>query len=188
MRLNLLLLDNKNTTTAASNALMALMCFHVSRFEARNEGESFIPYEQQDSGKWSLELINKGHIYLYEARQSNEINKYVLEAAIAQFHTNRNDNKQKWEMILSYYNQLLQIEYSPMAALNRAFAISKARSRKEGLAEAKKLKLEKSQMYFTLLSELTEDKKEKIAFLEKAISLCSSSSEVDFLKGKMKGL
>lgn len=188
MRLNLLLLDNKETSTAASNALMAIMCFHASRFEARNATEYFVPYEEQDKTKWDLELITKGQQYLFIAQQKREINKYVLEAIIAQRHTNNVDGKEKWEHILSCYNQLLQIEYSPMAALNRAYAIAKVRTKKEGLAEAKKLKLEKSHMYFALLSELSEVKKEKIAFLEKAISLSSTTSEEDFLKDSLSKL
>lgn len=188
MRLNLLLLDNKSTNSSASNSLMALMCFHVSRFEARNERDGFIPYDQQDSSKWDLELITKGQQYLFQAQQFNEMNKYILEAVIAQAHTIKKDSKDKWETILACYNRLLQIEYSPMAALNRTFAVSKAKSKKEALVEAKKLKLEKSHMYFTLLSELSEDKKEKIAFLEKAILLSSTDSENEFLKAKLNKL
>ncbi len=185
MRLNLLLLDNKDTSTSASNSLMALMCFHASRFEARS-ADHFIPYEEQDKSKWNLELITKGHQYLFIAQQSGEINKYVLEAIIAQFHAQQTESTYKWESILNCYNRLLQIEYSPMAALNRAYAMSRARSKKEGLEEALKLKLEKNHMYFTLLAELSEDRKEKIAFLEKAILLCANASDEDFLKKKLK--
>jgi RNA polymerase sigma-70 factor (ECF subfamily) len=186
MRLNLILLDNKSTNTSASNSLMALMCFHASRFEARNLNEGFIPYEKQDANLWDNELINKGHQYLFQAQQYKSINKYILEAVIAQAHTSQKDAKDKWETILACYNRLLQLEYSPMAALNRAFAISKVRTKKEGLAEAKKLKLEKSHMYFTLLSELSENKKEKIDFLEKAISLCATETEHTFLSKKLE--
>jgi hypothetical protein len=40
-------------------------------------------------------------------------------------------------------------------------------------------------MYFTLLSELSENKNEKITFLEKAISLCSVLSDEQYLKSKL---
>ncbi len=186
MRLNLLLINNKTTNTSSSNSLMALMCFHASRFEARNLDEGFIPYEKQDASLWDKELINKGQQYLFQAQQFNEMNKYILEAVIAQAHTKKEDSPDKWETILACYNRLLQIEYSPIAALNRTFAISKAKSKKAGFTEAKKLKLEKSHMYYTLLSELSEDEKEKTIYLEKAISLCSTDSEEEFLKSKLK--
>jgi len=41
MRLNLMLIENELTDIAAANALLALMCFHASRFDARinNDGE-----------------------------------------------------------------------------------------------------------------------------------------------------
>ena len=37
----------------------------------------------------------------------------------------KEDSKKKWENILQLYNQLLQIEYSPIAALNRTYALIK---------------------------------------------------------------
>jgi len=41
MRLNLMLIENELTDIPAANALLALMCFHASRFDARinNDGE-----------------------------------------------------------------------------------------------------------------------------------------------------
>jgi len=55
------------------------------------------------------------------------------------------------------YNQLLQLEYSPIAALNRTFALSKANSKAEAIAEAEKLQLTDNHFYFMLLGELYSD-------------------------------
>jgi predicted RNA polymerase sigma factor len=51
----------------------------------------------------------------------------------------------------------LQLEYSPMAALNRTFALAKANGKKTALAEAEKLKLNDNHFYFVLLAELYHD-------------------------------
>ncbi|MDX6189512.1 DUF6596 domain-containing protein [Flavobacterium sp. Fl-318] len=49
MRLTYLLISNKNTNLPETNALMALMCFHSSRFEARTaENGEIILYVDQD--------------------------------------------------------------------------------------------------------------------------------------------
>ncbi|WP_313157863.1 RNA polymerase sigma factor, partial [Sphingobacterium multivorum] len=57
LRLALMLSSYEKTNTPKTNALIALICFHSSRFEARltNEGD-FILYEQQDEERWNQEL------------------------------------------------------------------------------------------------------------------------------------
>ncbi len=109
------------------------MCFHSSRFEARkNENGEMVLYDDQDEKLWNQELINKGIYFLNKAPQGNTISKYHLEAGIAYWHTIKEDTKEKWENILQLYNQLLQIEYSPVAALNRTYALSKANGKDRG--------------------------------------------------------
>ncbi len=84
MRLNYLLVGNKNTDTSAANALLALMCFHASRFDARIDAEGqLILYENQDTGLWNEELMQKGEYYLNMAAKGDDLSKYHIEAAIA---------------------------------------------------------------------------------------------------------
>ena len=127
MRLTGLLIDNEHTNKPFVNALLSLMCFHASRFEARtNKGGEPVLYQDQDENLWNNELINRGEYYLNLASTGDKISKYHLEAGIAYWHTIKADSKEKWENILQLYNRLLLIEYSPIAALNRTFALSKA--------------------------------------------------------------
>ena len=173
IRLCYMLTENNTTNKPTSNALLSLMCFHASRFEARlNKNGEIILYEDQDINLWNIELITKGEYFLNYAASGDKISKYHLEAAIAYWHTNKSDTKVKWENILQLYNQLLQIEYSPIAALNRTYALSKANSKHEAILEAEKLKLNDNHFYFTLLGELYKDidsqkakEKFRIAFL-----------------------
>jgi len=55
MRLCYMLIENKNTNKPSVNALLALMCFHASRFEARldKNGEAVL-YEEQDTDLWNI--------------------------------------------------------------------------------------------------------------------------------------
>jgi RNA polymerase sigma factor (sigma-70 family) len=158
MRLTLLLQENENTNTPEVNALLALMCFQSSRFDARtNEKGETILYEDQDTNLWNDELISKGAYYLKESSKGDQISKYHYEAAIAFWHTNKNDTKEKWETILQLYNRLLQIEYSPITALNRTYVLAKANGKKIAIVEAEKLDLNDNHLYHSLLGNLYTD-------------------------------
>jgi len=153
MRLTFMLTENELTNRPEVNALLALMCFHSSRFEARTgeQGESIL-YEEQDTSLWDKELINRGHLYLNRSATGSSATKYHFEAAIAYWHTMKSE--EKWDKILQLYNQLLVIEYSPAAALNRTYALSKANGKAEAIVEAEKLKLTGNYLYHCLLGYL----------------------------------
>lgn len=180
IRLNYLLTINPATNTPTVNALLALMCFHASRFEARTnpDGEQVL-YADQDTGLWDMELIERGKFYLNEAAEGNILSKYHIEAGIAFCHTNHQDTVEKWENILQLYNRLLTIEYSPMAALNRTYALARANGNAEAIAEAEKLKLEDNQLYYMLLGHLYTDldNKKAIEHLKTALKLAKSDAD-----------
>jgi RNA polymerase sigma factor (sigma-70 family) len=179
MRLTYLLIENEATNLPEANALMALMCFHSSRFDARtDEHGEMIRYDDQDTNLWNEELIEKGKHYLNLASKGNHINKYHLEAAIAYWHTVKDDTTQKWEGILQLYNRLL-LTYSPAAALNRTYALYKARGKQEAIIEAEKLKLTDNHLYHVLLGHLYADVDKQIAIshLQTALKLTKTASE-----------
>ena len=180
MRLNYLLIENANTCTPPVNALLALMCFHASRFEARiNPNGDSILYEEQDTSLWNEELIKRGEFYLNKAAEGNELSKYHLEAGIAWWHTHKMETKEKWENILQLYNELLIIEYSPIAALNRTYALAKANGKQIAIKEAEKLKLSTNHLYYSLLGYLyTDIENEKaIEHLKAALKLAKSETD-----------
>src|SRR5688572_20249795 len=135
MRLTYMLIENEQTNLPKVNALYSLMCFHSSRFAARkNEEGEMILYQDQDETLWNQELIIKGIYFLREAAKGNEVSKYHIEASIGYWHTIKSDTKEKWDNILQLYNQLLILEYSPIAALNRTYALSKVKGKQEAIA------------------------------------------------------
>lgn len=191
MRLCTMLVDNAYTNRPQVNALLSLMCFHASRFDARvNSNGELVLYEDQDTGLWNTELISRGGYFLQCAARGNTISKYHLEAAIAYWHTQKSDTKEKWESILQLYNQLLQMEYSPVAALNRTFALSKAKGKEVAIAEAEKLSLTGNHFYFALLGELYTDIDNVTAqrHFQKAFSLAKTRTDKQAMRKKIENL
>jgi RNA polymerase sigma factor (sigma-70 family) len=193
MRLTFMLVENEATNKPVVNALLSLMCFHASRFEARfnRHGETVL-YEEQDETLWNRELIVQGEFYLNKAAVGDELSKYHLEAGIAYWHTHKADTNKKWESILQLYNRLLLIEYSPVAALNRTYALAKARSKEDAIVEAQQLQLQSNHLYHTLLGYLYTDIDNEKAFtnLETALKLAKSPADKEMIKksiGKIGG-
>jgi predicted RNA polymerase sigma factor len=180
MRLAHLLTENAGTNKPAVNALLSLMCFHASRFPARKDANGeLVMYDDQDETLWNRELIAKGVHYMRLASAGDDLSKYHLEAGIAYWHTVKTDTKEKWEHILQLYNRLLQVEYSPVAALNRTYALAKANGVGEAIAEAEKLHLTGNHYYHVLLGELytgVDDGKAKAHF-EKAYELARTQAD-----------
>lgn len=190
MRLAIMLTEYDKTNLPGTNALMALMCFHASRFAARENKEALVLYEEQDENLWDKNLIEQGMHYLSLSAQGNEMSSYHLEARIAYWHCIKEDTKEKWNEILSLYNQLLMINYSPSVALNRTYALYKANGQEEALREAEKLKLEGNHFYFLLLGELYEniDNKKAKLNLEKAFALAKTQTEKQAIQNKIDSL
>ena len=191
MRLCNMLIENKETNRPESNALMALMCFHASRFEAREDEEGeLILYDEQDKSLWDDALVSRGAQFLKNASTGNELSKYHLEAGIAYWYTVREDKKEKWENILQLYNKLLQLHYSPIAALNRTYALSKANGNEEAIVEAEKLKLTENHLYHSLLGELYKqiDKEKSLSHFRTAWDLAKSDPDKTVIRKKIYNL
>ncbi len=188
MRLTYLLIQNKTTNLPATNALMALMCFHSSRFEARTtENGEIILYEDQDESLWSQELIDQGTYFLSQSSTGNTLSKYHLEAGIAYWHTQKKDTLEKWQHILELYNNLIILEYSPIVALNRTYALSKVMGKQEAIAEAEKLQLTDNHFYFSLLGHLYSgyDNQKALQHFETAFGLAKNVSDKNIINKNM---
>jgi len=187
MRLGVLLSKQEFLPRKKIYALMGLMCFHASRFDARTSVEGqFILHPDQDRSKWNKPLIIKGEKYLSLASQGSVVSKYHIEAAIAYWHTQ--DTTNKWEHILQLYNKLLIIQYTPVVAMNRTYALAKANSVEEAINEAQKLNLEGNHLYYSLLAELyreSGDSKMEVKYLNSAIQHARKENERALLQQKL---
>ncbi|WP_160716777.1 RNA polymerase sigma factor [Chitinophaga solisilvae] len=188
MRLTQLLTENAATNQPPVNALLALMCFQASRFDARtsSSGDTIL-YSDQDTSLWNDTLIAQGEHYLQYSSQGDQLTRYHLEAGIAYWHTIRQDTPDKWQQILQLYNHLLQLEYSPIAALNRTYVLSRVHGKAKAIAEAEKLQLNGHHLYHTLLGELYTgtDNHQALQHFEKAMMLCSAPADKKLIAAKM---
>lgn len=191
LHLGLLLTEFDKTNLPKTNALIALMCFHSSRLEARqSKNDEIILYDEQDETLWDRDLIKRGEYFLNQAAKGNELSSYHLEAGIAYWHCQKEDSDEKWENILQHYNLLLQINYSPAVALNRSYALYKARGKQVAIAETEKLQLDNNRFYHVLLGELytgVNTEKAKQHFTT-AISLMKSDREKQVIAKKLEKL
>lgn len=188
MRLCTMLVENESTNKPQVNALLSLMCFHASRFDARlDHNGALVLYEEQDTDLWNTNLISKGGYFLNCATSGDKLSRYHLEAGIAYWNTQKADTKEKWENILQFYNHLLQIEYSPIAALNRTYALSKANGKSEAIAEAEKLNLSGNHFYFMLLGELYTgiDNEQAVTNFNKAFALAKTPADKQAIQKKL---
>lgn len=189
MRMLHTLTEMEKTSLTKCNALMALFCFQSSRFMARTDDKGqAVLYDDQDRSKWDLDLINQGEFYLRKSAIGGEISKYHLEASIAYWHSRIEiDSAEKWDQILQIYNRLLQIEYSPVTALNRTFALSKVKGKEAALEQALKIELKENHLYHSLLAELYSElnPNKQIQHLKIALSLAEMQSDKMVLKKKL---
>jgi RNA polymerase sigma-70 factor (ECF subfamily) len=188
LQLAYLLTEYQKTHTPDLNALIALMCFHASRFDARMKDENLILLDLQDQSLWNRELINKGEWYLNLSATGEILSKFHLEAAIAYWHTQTDNNSEKWCQILTYYNLLLQINYSPITAMNRTYALYKNYGAEKAIGEAIKLKLYDNHLYHALLGHLYQeiDNKKAIIHLQKSIEQSKTEKEKRLLQDKIQ--
>ena len=149
-----------------------------------------ILYQDQDDTRWDRALISRGAYHLHQASRGDTISKYHLEATIAYWHTIKEDTSEKWENILQLFNQLLQVAYSPVAALNRTYALSKVNGKQAAIVEAEKLKLTGNHFYFMLLGELYKDidgPKSKMNY-QQALSLAKTQEDKRIIQKQIEWL
>ena len=201
MRLGVMLTEYAGTNGPKTNALLALMCFHASRFEARTarsrtgwsrqgEGGMLLLYEQQNDALWDAALIRQGFAYLDQSLQGNELSTYHLEARIASWHCVKEDTLGKWAAILALYDQLLRINNSPSVALNRTYALYKSQGQLAALTAAETLNLKTDYLYFMLLGELHRetDPMRATAHFQQAYALAKTSTDRQTIQQKLDQL
>ncbi len=191
LRLGLMLTRNSRTNLPKTNALVALMCFHASRFGARQtESDPLVLYEWQDEGRWDRHLMDQGMHFLDLSADGDELSSYHLEARIASWHCLKEDTSEKWEEILLLYDKLLQVNCSPSVMLNRAYALSRVKGVEAALGEVEKLGWDDNHFYFLLLGELyrTINPGKALAHLQRACALAKTDTERKGIKRKMKEL
>ncbi len=198
MRLAVLLTEKPVTNGYQPvHALLALLCFHSARFDARMDtNNSLIVLEEQDRSRWNRELINQGLQFLSQSSGGDQVTAYHLEAAIAAEHCLAPDfASTNWTRIHNYYIALEKLKPSSVIRLNLAIVTGK----KEGPRAAIRLlhNLEQNRAldnYYLLDASLGEfyqqlgQKEEALAYFRRAQEMTRSVAIREVLQKKIARL
>ncbi|MEX0314357.1 MAG: RNA polymerase sigma factor [Allomuricauda sp.] len=161
LRLALLLRENQYCRHPDLEALIALMCFHASRFDARldSNGE-LVTLEFQDRSKYNKELIKIGVHHLENSGTEDRLpSNYHLEAARSFYHCEaKSFQKTDWKSILYLYDVQLRQQYSFILALNRIVPFAKIHGAKKAIEELNELEgkadFSKTGLFYAIKAEL----------------------------------
>jgi len=105
--------------------LLALLLLTEARHEARVREGQLVPLAEQDRAGWSPTLIAEGHALVRECLAVNRPGRYQILAAINAVHTDAaRASDTDWSQVVALYDQLVQLDPSPIVALNRAVAVA----------------------------------------------------------------
>ncbi|HEY1393396.1 MAG TPA: DUF6596 domain-containing protein, partial [Methylibium sp.] len=107
--------------------LLSLMLHaHARRDARRDTAGDYVPLAQQDPALWDSKLIDEAEALLAQANACAEpAGRFHLEAAVQSAHAvRRHGGDSDWAAIERLYDALCALTGSPVAALNRAVALS----------------------------------------------------------------
>ncbi len=116
--------------------LLALILLQESRRDTRFDANGDICLlDAQDRSRWNRTMIEEGVALVRTALVSRGFGAYTVQAAIAACHAEApHFDATDWPQIVALYDVLMQMEPSPVVALNRAVAIAMRDGFESGLA------------------------------------------------------
>ncbi len=195
IRLATLLAAHPATDVPRTFALLSLMFLNGARLAARtDDAGNLLRLHEQNRAAWDQSMIQRGMACLSRAAQGDEISAYHLEAGIAACHSTAADEAStNWVRILGLYDQLLTITSSPIAAMNRAVAVSRVHGPQAGLAALDAItdrsKLEAYHLFHVLRGTFAAEMGNQAAALlhfRQAGSLASLPAERDFIARRVR--
>jgi RNA polymerase sigma-70 factor (ECF subfamily) len=126
LRLALMLKEHRAGALPETDALVALMCFHAARFDARIDAAGdLLLLEEQDRSLWDRELVQRGLAHLTRSARGDRLSRYHAEAGIAAEHCLAPSYAEtNWAEIVRLYEVLELVAPSPLNVLNRAIALA----------------------------------------------------------------
>jgi RNA polymerase sigma-70 factor (ECF subfamily) len=195
IRLATLLAAHPTGNQPKTHALLALMVLNTARLEARMDNEgNLLRLQEQDRSRWDQAMIAQGMFHFARSAAGGELTEYHLQAGIAACHCAAKDfESTDWPQILSLYDRLLQIDGSPVIALNRAVAVANVRGPDAGIAAVEAIpdrsQLDSYYLYYSVLGEFEAQRSNfpaAAAHLRRALDLTELPSERNFLSKRIE--
>jgi RNA polymerase sigma-70 factor (ECF subfamily) len=197
IRLTSLLAEHPAGDTPKTHALLALFLFQRARFDARMSasGEILLLADQERT-RWNDAMITRGMSHLARARAGERLSEFHLQAGIAASHCAADTYEATdWKTILFFYDLLLELNPSPVIALNRAVAVWKVHGAAAALAEVEKItdddKLNAYYLLYAVRGELHSAAGEPMEAkenLERALRLTNIPAEQNLVRMRLAAL
>ncbi|GAB5349510.1 RNA polymerase sigma factor [Alteriqipengyuania sp. 357] len=191
-----LLLAELMPDEAEAHGLLALVSLVRSREQARVDGErTMVPLSQQDVVLWDAQRIEAGRAALDRATALRRPGPLQTVAAIHLTHALRRERGETdWAAILRLYDVLLAMRPTPVVAINRAVALSRAHALEDGLAALDELDAERLAHFLPfqagradLLARAGRHAEARTAY-NAALALGPEPAEARFLAARRDGL
>jgi len=136
--------------------LLALMLLTESRRAARTSASGdLVPLTEQDRTRWDRTFIAEGQAIVRECLRRNAPGPYQIQAAINAVHSDAASTEATdWRQIVQLYDLLLEIDPSPIVALNRAVAVAEIAGPAPALALVDALKLDTYHLFHAIRADL----------------------------------
>jgi RNA polymerase sigma-70 factor, ECF subfamily len=191
------LVAGSSVSSPRIHALVALIALQTARLAARTDGVGdLVLLDQQDRSRWDPRLIAIGFHHFERSMAGREVSPFHVEAAIAATHTRAaSPDDTDWKLVLSLYDQLMQLKPSPVVALNRSVAVARVHGAQAALDDLDRLDGEpRLQNYYLLpavrgqlLAELNR-REAAVAAYREALALSCNAPEQRFLQRKIEQL
>ena len=197
MRLCKFLVDHE-LANYETNALMALMCYHISRYESRlDQNGNIILLQDQDRSKWSQYMIKMGNFYLKRSSEkSSEKSVYQVEAFISAQHCMAASIvSTNWKLLKELYEYLYQRGKQTIVLLNLVIVnlflneVDEAKRLFESI-DSEKIKGGRTNYYMVgiKLYEKLKDQMQIELMLDQALQSSKGLKESVYLKDKLESL
>jgi len=180
-----------------SLGLLALMLLHDSRRHARIDREgTLITLEDQDRSLWDRGQIQEGLALIDEALRIGRVGPYQLQAAIVALHAEaRTAAETDWAQIAALYNELAQINPTPVVLLNGAVAVGMSEGPGRGLSLIEELgasgALDRYHLFHAARADMLRRLGSRTAAAEayrQALALTANDIERTFLERRLAAL
>lgn len=197
LRLALMLREDPAGAVPETDALVALMCLHAARFDARTDGTGeLLLLDAQDRARWDGELIARGLDHLARSSRGAALSRYHVEAGIAAEHCLADSFAEtNWAEIVHLYEVLERLAPSPLNLLHRAIAVAEWKGPDAGVAALEEIEVPGWLLDFYLwdatLGELHRrrgDRDRALAHTKRALAAAPTHAEKALLERRLRQL
>ena len=194
IRLATLLVEHPAGDQPRTHALLALMLLSAARLPTRADADgTLLRLDEQDRSRWDQALIGRGMLHLARSAAGNELSALHLQAAIAACHCAAPAYESTdWPGILALYDRLVEIDGSPVVALNRAVALANVEGPQAGIEAIDRIGVRGELESYYLLYSVLGDLEARLgrfdnaaAHFRRALALTSLTSEQAFLSRRL---